>query len=299
MSVDSANAGAETGLTTTPAERRRRMGEAGFRVLLMLAAGVGLVFLGVLLATVALKARGRISWEFLSSFPSRRATAAGFKPAILGSLWLLGLTAAIAVPVSVGAAIWLEEIAPKNRFSRMIEVNIANLAGVPSVVYGLLALGVFARGLGLGFTLWTGAIALSMLAFPVIVIASREAIRAVPPSIRQGAYALGATRWQVVRRSVLPPASGGITTGCILALSRAIGEAAPLLLLGALVFISETPTSPNDRFTAMPIQIYNWVNRPQEAFRVTAAAGIMVLLGVLLTINAIAIWIRNRGEVRW
>jgi phosphate transport system permease protein len=286
-------------LKTTGADRRRRLGELGFEAVLMVGCGIGLVVLGILLVSVSLKGRGRLTTEFLTSFPSRRAEQAGFKPAIFGSLWLIGLTTAIAVPISIGAAIWLEEMAPRNRLARLIEINIANLAGVPSVVYGLLALGVFARGLRLGLTLWTGAIALSMLVFPVIVIAAREAIRAVPPSIRQGAYALGATRWQVTRRAVLPPANGGIITGCILALSRAIGEAAPLLLLGAFVFVTTLPTGPGDRFTAMPIQIYNWTNRPQAAFQATAAAGIMVLLGVLLTINAIAILLRNRTQVRW
>jgi phosphate transport system permease protein len=286
-------------LVATSADRRRRFGEATFQGLLILASGIGLIFLGVLLIAVSAKGSGRLSWEFLNSFPSRRPTQAGFKAAIFGSLWLLGLTTAIAVPVSVGAAIWLEEMAPRNWFAHLVEVNISNLAAVPSVVYGMLALGVFARGLGLGLTLWTGAIALAMLVFPVIVIAARESIRAVPLSIRQGAYALGATRWQVTRRAVLPPANSGILTGCILALSRAIGEAAPLLLLGALVFIADTPSGPGDRFTAMPIQIYNWINRPQEDFRVAAAAGIMVLLGVLLTVNAVAIIVRNRTRVRW
>ncbi len=279
--------------------RRRRLGENAFQVVLLAATGLGLVVLGVLLFTIAAKGSGRLSADFLDSYPSRFAHRAGVKAALYGSLWLIGLTATIAVPVSIGAAIWLEEIAPRNRFARLIEVNIANLAGVPSIVYGILALAVFARGLGLGFTLWTGSLALSLLVFPVIVIAARESIRAVPPSIRDAAYALGATRWQMIRRSVLPPSLGGILTGCILALSRALGEAAPLLLLGALVFIADVPSGPGDRFTALPIQIFNWTSRPQAAFQVTAAAGIMVLLGILLTVNAVAIVLRNRTQVRW
>jgi phosphate transport system permease protein len=286
-------------LAATSADRRRRFGEGMFQGLLILASGIGLVFLGILLVAVTAKGSARLSWDFLNAFPSRRPAQAGFKAAIWGSLWLLGLTTAIAVPLSVGAAIWLEEMAPRNWFANLVEVNISNLAGVPSVVYGMLAYGIFANALGLGLTLWTGAIALAMLVFPVIVIAARESIRAVPLSIRQGAYALGATRWQVTRRAVLPPANSGILTGCILALSRAIGEAAPLLLLGALVFVADTPSKPSDRFTAMPIQIYNWIGRPQEGFHVAAAAGIMVLLGVLLTVNAAAILIRNRTRVRW
>ncbi len=289
-----------TALVAPVADRRRRIwGERAFHGLLLGATGVGLVVLGLLLWDVARDGAPRLSVDFITSFPSRRAENAGVKAALFGSLWLVGLTAAIAVPVSVGAAIYLEEMAPRTRFTRFIEVNIANLAGVPSVIYGLLALGVFARGFGLGFSLWTGSIALALLAFPVIVIGAREAIRGVPPSIRQGAYALGATRWQVTRRAVLPPSLGGILTGCILALSRALGEAAPLLLLGALVFIADTPHGPGDRFTALPIQIFNWVSRPQAAFQKTAAAGILVLLGVLLVVNAVAILLRNRTEQRW
>ncbi|HVF20235.1 MAG TPA: phosphate ABC transporter permease PstA, partial [Mycobacteriales bacterium] len=240
-----------------------------------------------------------LSVDVLNSFPSRRPSQAGVKAALYGSLWLIGLTTAIAVPISVGAAIYLEEMAPRNWFTRLIEVNIANLAGVPSIIYGILALGVVARGLGLGFSLWTGSIALSLLAFPVIVIAARESIRAVPPSIRQGAFALGATRWQVIRRAVMPPSIGGILTGCLLALSRALGESAPLLLLGALVFSTSVPNDPGDRYTALPLQIFNWISRPQTGFQITAAAGIMVLLGILLTINAIAIGLRGRSRHTW
>jgi phosphate transport system permease protein len=240
----------------------------------------------------------RLNADFINGFPSRRAAKAGIKPALYGSLWLLGLTIVIAVPLSIGAAIWLEEIAPRNWLSRLIEVNIANLAGVPSIVYGILAAGLFGGVLKLGDSLWTGAFALSMLAFPVIVVAARESIRAVPPSIRQGAYALGATRWQVTRRSVLPPSIGGVVTGCVLALSRAIGEAAPLLLI-AVTASFNTPNSPGDVFSALPLQIYSWTTRPQVAFQVNAAAAIMVLLGIVLTVNVIAIFIRNRSQVRW
>ena len=289
----------ERPLTSSASNRNRRFGEWSFQALLMLCTGIGLVVLGILLYTVARRGSPALSVDFLTSFPSRRPSDAGVKAALYGSLWLIGLTTAIAVPVSVGAAIYLEEMAPRNWLTRLVEVNIANLAGVPSIIYGILALGVVARGLGLGFSLWTGAIALSLLVFPVIVIAARESIRAVPPSIRQGAYALGATRWQVTRRAVFPPARGGILTGCILALSRALGEAAPLLLLGALVFSASVPDGPGDRYTALPLQIFNWINRPQSGFQVTAAAGIMVLLGLLFTINAVAIVARNRSQQSW
>ncbi|HVE62850.1 MAG TPA: phosphate ABC transporter permease PstA [Mycobacteriales bacterium] len=286
-------------LTSTKANRSRRLGELSFQGLLLGCTGVGLIVLGILLYTVFNKGGSRLSVDFLTSFPSRRPASAGVKAAIYGSVWLIGLTTLIAVPISVGAAIYLEEMAPRNRFTRLIEVNISNLAGVPSIIYGILALGVVARGLGLGFSLWTGSIALSLLAFPVIVIAARESIRAVPPSIRQGAYALGATRWQVTKRAVIPPARGGILTGCILALSRALGEAAPLLLLGALVFSASVPNDPSDRYTALPLQIFNWINRPQPGFQITAAAGIIVLLGVLFTINGVAIALRRRGPQTW
>jgi phosphate transport system permease protein len=278
---------------------RRRFGEGSFQAVLMAATGVGLVVLGLLLFDVVRDGGSRLSVDFLTSFASRRASQAGVKAAVLGSLWLLGLTFAIAVPVSIAAAVYLEELAPRNRLTRLIEVNISNLAGVPSVVYGLLALVFFGRQLGLGLSLWTGAIALSLLIFPVIVVAARESLKAVPPSIREGALALGATRLQTIRRSVLPPATGGMVTGTIIALSRAIGEAAPLLLLGALVFTTSVPNGPGDRFTALPIQIFNWVSRPQAAFLANAAAAILVLMGVLLTANAVAIAIRNRTEVRW
>ncbi|HZG93740.1 MAG TPA: phosphate ABC transporter permease PstA [Mycobacteriales bacterium] len=288
----------ERTLQRTSKDGRRVAGERAFQLLLLIGLGIGLVVLGVLLYTVANKGGGRLSSEFMNGFPSRRAAKAGIKPALYGSLWLLGLTIVIAVPLSIGAAIWLEEIAPRNWLTRLIEVNIANLAGVPSIVYGILAAGLFSGLLGLGDSLWTGAFALSMLAFPVIVVAARESIRAVPPSIRQGAYALGATRWQVTRRSVLPPSIGGVVTGCVLALSRAIGEAAPLLLVAVTASFS-TPNSPGDVFSALPLQIYSWTTRPQVAFQVNAAAAIMVLLGIVLTVNVIAIFIRNRSQVRW
>ena len=280
-------------------DRHRRFGEWSFQAVLLLATGLGLIVLAVLLVDVSVRGADRLSPDFLTSYPSRRPSRAGVKAALIGSLWLIGLTAALSVPVSIAAAIYLEEIAPRNRFTSFIEVNISNLAGVPSIVYGIIALAFFGRTLGLGPSLWTGAIALSLLVFPVIVIAARESLRAVPSSIREGAYALGATQMQTIRRSVLPPSVGGMLTGVILALSRAIGEAAPLLLLGALVFTRSVPEGPGDRFTALPLQIYNWVSRPQEAFQVTAAAGIMVLLGLLLTLNAIAILLRNRSQVRW
>jgi phosphate transport system permease protein len=210
----------------------------------------------------------------------------------------MGLTAIFTVPVGVGAAVYLEEYAPKNRLTTLIEINISNLAGVPSIVYGLLGLAIFVQFLALDRTLLAGALTLALLILPIVILASREAIRAVPSSHRDAAYALGATQWEVTRRVVLPSAVPGILTGAILAMSRAIGEAAPVLAISALVFITFVPTSPLDRFTVLPIQIFNWTSRPQDDFRGLAAAGIIVLLVILLSMNAVAIYLRNRFQVR-
>jgi phosphate transport system permease protein len=259
---------------------------------------VGVVALAVLLTDLALDGLPRLSTEFLTSFASRFPERAGVKAALAGSIWILGLTAIISFPVSVGAAIYLEEYAPRTWWTRLIQLNIANLAGVPSIVYGMLGLAVFVRALGFDRSIISGALTLSILILPVIIIASREAIRAVPDSIRQAAYGLGATRWQVVRTQVLPMAMPGILTGTILALSRAVGETAPLIMVGAVGFIAFTPTGLGDPFTVLPLQIYNWVSRPQAEFREIAAAGILVLLAVLLTMNAAAILLRNRFQTQ-
>jgi phosphate transport system permease protein len=211
---------------------------------------------------------------------------------------MVGITAVFAVPIGIGAAIYLEEYAPKHWITRVLQTNIANLAGVPSIVYGLLGLAIFVRQMELGRSLLAGSLTMALLVLPMIIIASQEAVRAVPPSYREGAFALGATRWQVVWRQVLPAALPGILTGIILALSRALGEAAPMLMIGALLFVPFTPSGPMDRFTVLPIQIFNWISRPQEAFHAAAAAGIIVLLAVLLLMNSIAIVLRHRFQRR-
>jgi len=236
--------------------------------------------------------------QFLTSFASRRPEQAGILVALMGSIWVVGLTALISFPLGVGAALYLEEYAPQNRLTSFIRLNIANLAGVPSIVYGILGLGLFVEALALGRSILAGALTLSLLILPVIIIVSQEAIRSVPTADREGAYARGATRWQVTREIVVPQAFPGMLTGTILALSRAIGEAAPMIAIAALVYVPFTPTGPLDRFTVMPIQIFNWVNQPQSAFRGLAAAGILVLLAVLLGMNSIAIFIRNRYQKR-
>lgn len=259
-----------------------------------LAALVGVVALVVLLTDVVGDGASALSLDFLNSYASRFPARAGIKAALWGSLWVLGLTAIIAFPVSVAAAIYLEEYAPKNWVTRLIQLNIANLAGVPSIVYGILGLAVFVRGLGFGRSILSGALTLSILILPVIIMASQEAIRAVPRTIREAAYGLGATRWQVVSLQVLPMAMPGILTGTVLALSRAVGETAPLIMVGAVGFIAFTPKGVGDQFTVLPLQIYNWISRPQDEFHVLAAAGIIVLLVVLLSMNATAILLRNR-----
>jgi phosphate transport system permease protein len=252
----------------------------------------------VLLYDLAADGLPRLSTSFLTSFASRFPERAGVKAALAGSIWILGLTAIIAFPISVAAALYLEEYAPQNWVTRLIQLNVANLAGVPSIVYGMLGLAVFVRALGFDRSILSGALTLSILTLPVIIIASREAIRAVPDSIREAAYGLGATRWQVVRTQVLPMAMPGILTGTILALSRAVGETAPLIMVGAVGFIAFTPTGLGDPFTVLPLQIYNWISRPQAEFREIAAAGILVLLALLLTMNAAAIFVRNRFQVQ-
>ena len=276
---------------------RARHGKArAFAGLALLATLFGVVMLAVLLVDLVTDGLPMISWGFVTSFPSRFTERAGVLPALAGSLWVVGFTALIAFPLGVGTAVWLEEYAPNNRLRRLVQLNISNLAAVPSIVYGILGLAVFVRAFAFGRTVLAGAATLALLILPVIIIAAQEAIRAVPPSIRSGAYALGATRWQVIRRQVLPLAFPGIMTGTILALSRAVGETAPLIVIGALGFVTFTPEGPLDEFTVLPIQIYDWIGRPQPEFHELAASGILVLLAVLLTLNAVAILLRNHFQ---
>lgn len=279
-----------------PRQPRRRAVGAVFSALFLGAVVAGILGLLVLLAQIAIEGIPWLSGHFLTAYPSRFPEQAGMKSAIFGSLWVMGLTAVMSVPVGVGAAIYLEEYAPKNWLTRVIEVNIANLAGVPSIVYGLLGLAFFVQLLALGRSVLAGSLTMTLLVLPVVILASREAIRAVPNAYRDAAYALGATKFQVVRGVVLPQATPGVMTGTILAMSRAIGEAAPMIAISALVFLTFIPTDPLDRFTVMPIQIFNWVSRPQAGFQGLAAAGIVVLLVVLLAMNAVAIYIRNRTQ---
>ena len=269
-----------------------------FTIVCFISTMVGVLLLFLLLWDVFTRGLPWLSWDFLTSFPSRFPERAGIKSALFGSIWLILLTAAFAVPIGVGAAIYLEEYAPKNRLTKIIEINISNLAGVPSIVYGILGLTLFVRTLLLGRSLLAGALTMALLILPIIIISSQEALRAVPKSIREASYALGATRWQTIRHQVLPAARPWILTGNILALSRALGETAPLIMVGALSFVAFVPRTPLDPFTALPIQIFSWVGRPQEEFASLAAAGIIVLMAFLLTMNATAIILRNRYQRR-
>ncbi len=276
--------------------------DRGFVALVFVATLIGLVVLAVLLADVARDGLPHLNWSFITNFPSSTPANAGIYPALLGSLWLLGLTALFSVPLGTGAAIYLEEYAADNWLTRLIEVNISNLAGVPSIIYGLLGLGIFVNLLAPitgGPSILSGALTLSLLILPVIIIATREALRAIPDTVREGGFALGATRWEVIRSHLLPMAIPGALTGTILALSRAIGETAPLIVVGAATYLTFAPDGPRSQYSALPIQIYYWVSQPQEEFKVgLAAAGIVVLMAVLILTNSFAIWLRNRYQRR-
>ena len=272
---------------------------AVFRIYLWLSVAVGMAALGALLVEILTKGATRLDGRLFTDPPSFDPLIAGARPAILASLWLMGLVFCFAVPVGIGTAIYLEEYAARDRwYNSLLELNIQNLAAVPSIVYGILGLAFLVRGLNLGRVVLAGGMILALLVLPTVIIAAREALRAVPSSIREAAFALGATRWQVVWRQVLPAAIPGIATGPILALSRAIGETAPLIMVGAVVYVAFDPTLLGP-FTALPVQIYNWTNQPQEDFRVLAAAGSVVLVGLLLLMNSFAIWLRNRYQKRW
>jgi phosphate transport system permease protein len=257
---------------------------------------VALGALALLIADVIHDGGGRLNWQFLTSLPSRRASSAGIYNALVGSVFVIAVTALLAVPIGVGAAIYLEEYGGRSRLARLIEINITNLAAVPSIIYGLLGLGLFVRAMGLGRSVLAGAATLALLVLPVVILSTREALRTVPSSIREGSYALGATRWQTIWHQVLPMAVPGILTGLILALSRAIGETAPLITIGALTYVPFAPDSLSSPFTVLPIQIFNWVSRPQADFHANAAAGIIVLLVLLVLMNASAILLRDRFQ---
>jgi len=293
---------------------RRKMFDALFAIIGLLALLVGLITLLALLADLAKEGAGRLSWQFFTSYPSRFASQAGILSAWVGTTLVMLVTAATAVPLGVAAGVYLEEYAPRNWLTALIEINIANLAGVPSIVYGLMALGLFVYQFRLGQSIVTAGLTLALLILPIVIVATRESIRAVPGSIREAAYALGATKWQTVKDHVLPYSTGGILTGVIIALSRAIGETAPLITIGALTFIAFLPGAPvksefpfvsfewlMSPFTVMPIQMFNWVSRPQREFHLNAAAAGLVLMAMTLAMNGLAIYIRYRfrKRIKW
>ena len=274
---------------------RRKVKNALFSLLALAAIFVSMVTLAGLLIDLVGRGGSSLDTQFLTSSPSRIPAKAGILPALVGTLWVTLLVALITLPIGIGAAIYLEEYAGRGRIARLLKINISNLAGVPSIVYGIFGLAIFVRGLDLGRTVFAASLTLSLLILPVVIISSAEALKAVPPSQREAAYALGATRWQVIRRALIPAAAPGILTGIVLAVARAVGETAPLILIGAVTFVTFVPTNPfEDKYTVLPIQIFNWANRPQEAFLEISAAAILVLIALMLLLNGAAIYLRAR-----
>jgi phosphate transport system permease protein len=283
------------------ARRGARIKDIAFRGGLLACLGVALVTLAAVLIQVFSKGIGRLNLNFITSLGSSFPDQAGIGSALVGTLWVMGVCIAFIVPVGVASAVYLEEYADTNRwYNRFIEVNIQNLAAVPSIVYGILGLAFLVRGpLSLGHVVLAAGLTLGLLVLPVVIIAGREAIRAVPPSIREGSLALGATQWQTIWRQVLPASVPGFATGVILAVSRAIGEAAPLIVVGGAVYLTFYPSGLGSQFTVLPLQIFNWISQPQEEFKDLAAAGMIVLLAILLLLNGVAIWLRNKFEKKW
>ncbi len=280
---------------------KNKLQDSAFKYFSIFNTFLGIILLAVFVTIIVKTGIERLDWQFLSSLPSRFPEKAGIYTAIMGTLWILVLTMIFSVILGVSAGIYLEEYARKGLFSKILEINISNLVGVPSVIYGILGLAFLNRYLGLGGSLLAGSLTLSLLIIPVIIVTTRESLKAVPKTIKEGAYALGATKWQTVRRQLLPAASGSIVTGVILALARAIGEAAPLIVVGALVYVPFVPHTPMDDYTVLPIQIFNWTSRPQPEFQINASAGIIVLLFITFLFNGISIWLRNRWQkkVKW
>lgn len=275
--------------------------DSGFKYLGIACTLFGIIILAFFIGDILVKGLGRIDWDFITNLPSRRASKSGILTALTGTAWILVLTASIAIPLGISAGIYLQEYGKKSRLASIIEVNIANLAGIPSIIYGLLGLEIFVRMLDLGGSLLAGSLTLSLLILPVIIVATREAIKAVPGTLREASFGLGATKWQTIWYQVLPAASGGILTGIILALSRAVGETAPLIVIGALAYVPFVAHSPMDEFTVLPMQIFNWVSRPQHEFLVNGAAAIIILLLVTFVMNGMAIYLRNKWQkkMKW
>ncbi len=279
--------------------QKNRLKDQAFKVWGIGCTLIGLVLLTVFIGNILIDGIARIDWSFLTSLPSRKPEKAGIYTAVMGSLWILGLTTLIAVPIGVAAAVYLEEYNAKNKLAAILEINISNLAGVPSIIYGLLGLEVFVRISGFGPSVLAGSFTLSLLILPIVIVATREAIKAVPHNIREASYGLGASKWQTIWNQVLPSASGGILTGVILALSRAVGETAPLIVVGVLVYVPFAPQSILDEFSILPIQIFNWISRPQHGFIENAAAAIIILLSITFIMNGVAVYYRNKWQNKW
>jgi phosphate transport system permease protein len=279
--------------------RNRRIKNKVFQIIFMACTFFGVVFLILLMKQIFSTGLKGLNWNFITSYPSRKPSEAGILPAMMGSLWLIVTTALISVPLGVGTAIYLEEYVNKSKFYKILQLNISNLAGIPSIIYGLLGLSVFVKLLNMNRSILAGALTLSLLVLPIIIISTQESIKSVPDTLRQGSLALGVSRWQTITGVVLPYALPGMLTGSILAISRALGEAAPLIMVGAAGFINFLPDGLMSAFTALPIQIFNWTSRPQPEFQDIASSGIIVLMVVLLTTNSIAIIIRNKYQKRF
>lgn len=281
--------------------RKNRIKDRAFMIWGLACTFVGLLLLAFFIGDILIDGLARINWDFITGLPSRRPERAGIYTAMMGTIWILAITSIIAFPLGVAAGIYLEEYAKKSKLSNLLEINISNLAGVPSIIYGLLGMEVFVRILNLGSSILAGSLTLSLLILPIIIVATREAIKAVPGSIKEASFAMGATRWQTIWNQTLPASFGGILTGVILALSRAIGETAPLIVIGALAYVPFAPEGPMDEFSVMPIQVFNWISRPQQGFITNAAAAIIILLLITFIMNGIAVFFRNRWQkkMKW
>ncbi len=279
--------------------QKNKLFDKSFQLLGVLFTLFGVLILAVLIYKIMAAGFERLNWDFLTSLPSRIPEKAGIYTAIIGTLDLMLLTIIFAIPVGVGAGIYLEEYSKKSKLASLLEINIANLAGVPSIIYGLLGLGIFVRFFGFGGSILSGALTLSLLILPILIVATREAIKAVPSSLKEASFALGASKWQTIQKVILPSSFGGILTGIILALSRAIGETAPLIVVGAMAYVPFVPHSVLDPFSVLPMQIFTWTTRPQEGFAIAASAAIIVLLLITFIMNGIAVYFRNKWQNKW
>ena len=279
--------------------KKNRLKDQAFKIWGIACTLLGLVLLAIFIGNILVDGILRIDWAFIVNLPSRHAEESGIFTALMGSIWVLLLTTAIALPIGIAAAIYLEEYSKKNKLSTILEVNISNLAGVPSIIYGLLGLEVFVRILEMGASVLAGSCTLALLILPIVIVSTREAIKAVPKSIRDASFAMGASKWQTVYHQLLPASFGGILTGIILALSRAVGETAPLIVIGALAYVPFAPSSPMDEFSVLPIQIFNWITRPQHGFVENAAAAIIILLLITFVMNGIAVYFRNKWQKKF